>query len=92
MKLNREQINSALKTLEGAKVMVANRDFNDFQNAIITAINALSTVEKLTEETVREFANYLKEHSCSYDLDNYHSFDAVDIDNLDDYVEEFLED
>jgi hypothetical protein len=39
---------------------------------------------------VKKFANYLKEHSCSYDLDNYFRFDAVDIDNLDYLVEKFL--
>lgn len=38
-----------------------------------------------------KFANYLKEHSCSYDLDNYHSFNAVDIDDLDELVKEFLD-
>ena len=37
------------------------------------------------------FANYLREHSCSYDLDNYHSFNAIDIDDLDDLVDEFLD-
>lgn len=36
------------------------------------------------------FAKYLKQHSCSYDLDNYHSFDAIDIDDLDNLIEEFL--
>ena len=40
---------------------------------------------------VIKFAEYLKNHSCSYDLDNYHSFDAIDIDYLDDFVEEFLD-
>lgn len=40
---------------------------------------------------VIKFANYLKEHSCLYDLDNYHSFDAIDTDDLDDLVEEFLD-
>jgi hypothetical protein len=39
---------------------------------------------------VIKFAEYLKKHSCFYDLDNYHSFKAVDIDDLDDLVEEFL--
>lgn len=39
---------------------------------------------------VMKFANYLKKNSCSYDLDNYHSFDAIDIENLDDLVDEFL--
>ena len=50
MKLNREQIEKAIKTLEGAKVMVANRDFKEFQMAVITAINALSLIRELTEE------------------------------------------
>lgn len=40
---------------------------------------------------VIEFAEYLKKHSCSYDLDNYHSFDAIDIEDLDDLAEEFLD-
>lgn len=40
---------------------------------------------------VIKFANYLKEHSCFYDLDNYHSFRAIDTDDLDDLVEEFLD-
>ena len=39
---------------------------------------------------VFDFAHYLKEHSCSYDLDNYHSFNAIDIEDLDDLVEDFL--
>ena len=50
MELTKEQIMMATKTLEGAKVMVANRDFDEFQNAIITAINALTIVKELTEE------------------------------------------
>lgn len=40
---------------------------------------------------VAAFANYLKVHACSYDLDNYHSFDAIDVEDLDELVEEFLD-
>ena len=40
---------------------------------------------------VIKFANYLKEHSRSYDLDNYHNLDAINIDYLDDLVDEFLD-
>jgi len=40
---------------------------------------------------VIKFAEYLKKHSCKYDLDNYHYFEAVDIEDLDDLVEEFLD-
>lgn len=41
-------------------------------------------------DAIIKFAEYLKKHSCFYDLDNYHSFEAVDVDNLDELVEEFL--
>lgn len=50
MKFNREQITKAAEILEGAKVMVLNRDFDDFQNAIITALNTFALVKELTEE------------------------------------------
>lgn len=40
---------------------------------------------------VLKFVEYLKEHSCFYDLDNYHSFSAVDIDNLEYLAKEFLD-
>lgn len=39
---------------------------------------------------VMKFAEYLKNRACSYDLDNYHVFDAIDIEDLDDLVDEFL--
>lgn len=42
------------------------------------------------EECIIAFVEYLKKHSCFYDLDNYHSFSAIDVDDLDDLVEEFL--
>ena len=40
---------------------------------------------------VIEFANYLKDQFFSYDPDNEFNFQTIDADNLDDYVEEFLE-
>ena len=39
---------------------------------------------------VNKFVKYLKENSCFYDLDNCHSFRAVDIDDLNDLADEFL--
>lgn len=42
------------------------------------------------KDGVVEFVKYLKDNSCFYDIDNYHSFKAVNIDDLDDLVEEFL--
>lgn len=42
------------------------------------------------EWAIIKFANYLIEHSCFYDIDNYHSFRAIDIEDLDDLVNDFL--
>lgn len=68
MELNREQIVKATETLEGAKVMVANRDFDEFQNAIITAINALTIVKELTEENEKLNERLDREARCQYGL------------------------
>jgi predicted nuclease with TOPRIM domain len=54
--------------LEGAKVMVANRDFDEFQNAIITAINALAIIKELTEENEKLNERLDREARCQYDL------------------------
>lgn len=42
-------------------------------------------------EAIKEFVERLKQHACFYDLDNYHSFEAIDVDNLDDFVKEMEE-
>ena len=39
---------------------------------------------------VRKFSKYLKDNSCFYDIDNYHSFRAIDIEDLNELVDEFL--
>lgn len=39
---------------------------------------------------VREFVEYLKRHSGAYDFENYHYFEAVDIEDLDDLADGFL--
>lgn len=43
-------------------------------------------------DTVRKFADYLKKHSFMCDPGNGFSFDAIDVDELDDFAKEFLED
>jgi predicted nuclease with TOPRIM domain len=68
MELTKEQIMRAAETLEGAKVMVANRDFDEFQNAIITAINALAIIKELTEENEKLNERLDREARCQYDL------------------------
>lgn len=42
-------------------------------------------------ETVQKFAEYLKKHAFLCDPDNCHSFDAIDVDDMDDHVEGFME-
>jgi hypothetical protein len=42
------------------------------------------------EEWVIAFAKYLKEHAFMCDPDNRFSFYAIDVDDLDDLVEDFL--
>ena len=68
MKYNREQIEKAAEILEGAKVMVLNRDFDDFQNAIITALNTFALVKELIEENERLNERLDREAKCQYDL------------------------
>ena len=40
---------------------------------------------------VIKFAEYFKENSCSYGLDNDCSFEAIDSNSLNDLVEKFLD-
>ena len=68
MKFNREQVENAAEILEGAKVMVLNRDFDDFQNAIITALNTFALVKELTEKNEKLNERLDREAKCQYDL------------------------
>ena len=39
---------------------------------------------------LKELAEQLKEHACSYDLDNYHWFEAVDVEVIDDIANKLI--
>jgi hypothetical protein len=39
---------------------------------------------------LRELAEQLKKYACFYDLDNYHSFEAVAIEVIDDIANELI--
>ena len=56
------------------------------------AINAWNTRTNTTEKVtiIKEFVTKLKEHKCSYDLDNYHWFEAIELDVIDEVAKEFL--
>ena len=38
---------------------------------------------------VRNFVKFLKEHACDYDIDNHHSFSAIDVEELDELLEDW---
>ena len=63
--MEKEQIVKALEVLEGAKVSVMNRDFNEFQTAIITAINALSLIHE-QEKRIEELENICESYALQY--------------------------
>ena len=42
------------------------------------------------KDGILQFVNYLKNHSFLCDPEHRFSFDAIDVDNLDDFVEDFL--
>ena len=47
--------------------------------------------DQLIADAVRKFVIYLKRNSFNCDPGNGFSFDVIDVDELDDYVKEFLE-
>lgn len=55
-------------------------------------IHLLALVNKTRKQAILDFVEHLKENSCFYDLDNYHSFRAVDMETIDDIVKEVLGD
>lgn len=50
----------------------------------------MSTIELAYEVGARKFAEYLKAHSFMCDTDHRFSFNAIDVDDLDDLIEDFL--
>jgi hypothetical protein len=51
----------------------------------------IKTYAECQLDNLKAFVKYLKKHACSYDLDNYHWFQAVDVEYLDDFIQEFVE-
>ena len=48
--------------------------------------------QHIKAEAIKQFAEKVKEHMCSYDLDNYHYFRAIEEDAFDDLVKEMVGD
>lgn len=48
-------------------------------------------LSEVRTEAIKEFAERLKDLSCFYDIYNYHSFRAVDIENIDYLIKEMTE-
>ena len=47
-------------------------------------------IDKAKSEAYKEIIEKLKEHLCSYDLPDYHSFRAVDEDTIDEVLKELV--
>ena len=56
----------------------------------INLYDRLALVNEARKQAVMEFTKRLKEYKCSYDLDNCHSFEAVDVDDIDEVAKEML--
>lgn len=52
-------------------------------------VDAIVEVIRLAKK-YSDFINSLENHMCSYDLDNYHSFRAIEEDTLNDLIEELV--
>ena len=46
-------------------------------------------IKNVADEAVESFIDFLKRNACNYDLDNYHPFRAVDVDDLADLLREW---
>lgn len=74
-------------------VKFSKRELNE-SGWMVTVVFFKEETVTLDEKLLKEFVGYLKEHSCMYDYDttgHYHSFRAVDVDDMDDMLEEFME-
>ena len=73
-----------------------NEEIAELKETIALQAETLETHNKkwktARNDGIKLFAEVLKEYKCSYDLDNYHSFDAVDIEVIDDLVKEMVGD
>ena len=83
----------------GMCVEVLLRDALDLINRQKAEIESLNERERILiyhvaverENAIKEFAERLKQLSCFYDLDNYHSFEAIDVEDVDSLVKEMTE-
>lgn len=80
-------------TLSDSLILI--KELADERDRCLEALSVLSdNIGLLKDEArtdgTRKFAEYLKEHSFMCDPGNGFSFDAIDVDELDDYVKEFL--
>lgn len=81
-------------TLSDALALI--KELADERDRCLVALSELSDnigllKDKARTDAVRKFAGYLKEHSFNCDPGNGFSFDAIDVDELDDYVKKILE-
>ena len=80
-----------IKELKAELLRIVEEDIPERCTKEILNINSAAIMKQAYDIAVRKFARYLKEHSFMCDPGNGYSFDAIDVEELDDYVQEFLE-
>lgn len=65
-----------------------NEALNSAVNSALDIVNSNYLIGRT--DGIKEFAEKLKECKCSYDLPDYHCFDAVEIEDIDNLVKEMV--
>lgn len=85
-----DKVTSCRFELIGDALDLINRQKAEIEGLRSTLDVVNHTISHFKAEAYKEFAKELKEHMCSYDLDNYHSFQAVEEDVIDDLLKEMV--
>lgn len=94
--LEQDELNRAItmreKTLQITEDQQAEIErLKEANQSLVEAGERLIVARKLVKiEAYKEIITELKKHMCSYDLPDYHSFEAVDEDTMDEVLKEMV--
>ena len=88
--LDKAEIEKCHKEFEELNIIEEQERKEALENAKRNSALFNSAMEYTRAEAIKEFADKLREYKCSYDLDNYHHFEAVDMDTIEDIIKEVL--
>ena len=81
---------AGIESLEAENKLLIDRNCELAEKGEKAVINFVKSQNQIKAEAYKEFAERLKENKCSYDLPDYHSFDAVDIEEIDNLLKELV--